>query len=86
VDLSDPTAPVTHVLVTDNSWSWGGFSNDASFIWLLGGSDEWGRALHVFDLLDPALTPRLVLNCTSAGGSEARCPMSAQFQPLAYPR
>ncbi len=81
VDLTQPPEFATRLLETDDEWSWPTWSNDASYLFFLGGSLTAGRALHVYDLLEPDSPRRLIVSCDVPIGASPGCPNGVEFQP-----
>lgn len=81
VDLTRPPEFETRLLDTEDEWGWPTWSNDASYLFFLGASVAEGRALHVYDLLEPDSPQRFIVSCDVPLGSSPGCPNGVEFQP-----
>lgn len=81
VDLTHSPELETRLLQTNDEWGGPIWSNDASYLLFLGASVETGRALHVYDLLEPGSPQRFLVSCDATIGSSPGCPNGAEFQP-----
>jgi hypothetical protein len=78
--LEESGSVTRHDLDLPHDWTSSGWSSDAAYLGVLGGSGPTNQSLHVVHARDLSKPPRQILSCSADMSPEQECPSIFTFQ------